>query len=201
MIKSVIFDIGRVVLPIDWDRVVETLGLTRDAGHRLAHLVSTGHHYDSYERGDISTEEFFLGFEREYGLSHHPEKLKEAWLALLLPPFPGLGAVLKSLKNRAEVYALSNTNEAHYDHFSKKFEIFEHFHQLFASHHLQARKPEPQIYQSVLIRIQRQPHEVLFLDDLQVNIDAARDLGMNAERVENSVEQIKQALQAHGLWK
>lgn len=201
MIKAVIFDIGRVVLPIDWDRVVQKLGLSAEEGKILGHQVSTGAHYDAYERGALTTEQFFSGFAEQYGLYHEPHELHAAWQELLLPPFAGLEEVLVELKNHATIYGLSNTNEAHYERFTQDFAIFQHFEKVYASHHLNARKPEPEIYQKVLKELNHPPQATLFLDDLHDNVAAARNLGMNSVQVENSVEQIIQALQQFGILK
>ena len=201
MINAVIFDIGRVILPIDWSRVIESLGLTPEQGAELGSRVAQGEYYDIYERGGMSTEDFFKGFEKEYGLNHSEEEIRKAWMQLILPPFMGIDEVLSHLKSSVEVYALSNTNEAHSSHFMKEFEVFAHFHEVFTSHGLQARKPEKEIYEKLLATTGKKPEETLFLDDLEVNIEAARELGMNAERVENSVDQVKQVLESYQLWK
>lgn len=201
MINAVIFDIGRVILPIDWSRVIASLGLTPDEGAELGNRVATGEYYDAYERGDMSTEDFFKGFEKEYGLNHTEDEIRRAWMQLILPPFMGIDEVLSHLKQSVEVYALSNTNEAHSAHFMREFEVFEHFHEVYTSHGLQARKPEKEIFEKMLALVKKVPGETLFLDDLEDNIVAARELGMNAERVENSVDQVRQVLERYSLWK
>jgi putative hydrolase of the HAD superfamily len=59
------------------------------------------------------------------------------------------------------------------------------------------RKPEPRIYQITLERLGTSPEATLFLDDVEVNCEAARAVGLNAIRFRSSdqaIEEIEAAL-------
>ncbi len=61
------------------------------------------------------------------------------------------------------------------------------------------RKPEPQIYQMTLERLGVEPGEALLVDDIEINCDAARQLGMQAvwfRSTDQAVEEIERALTA-----
>jgi HAD superfamily hydrolase (TIGR01509 family) len=45
---------------------------------------------------------------------------------------------------------------------------------------VQLRKPEPEIYLLSAERLGLQPKECVFIDDLELNVDGARALGMTA---------------------
>jgi len=201
LIKAVVFDVGRVILPIEWSNVVKSLGLSDQEGKAFGQKVGHGSHYDLYERGQLSTEDFFSGFSKEYGLHHDKDQLKEAWALLIHPPFDGIHEVLEHLKSQVEVYALSNTNPAHFEKFMSEYTEFSHFHKVFTSFHLNARKPEHEIYFKVVETLQMPPAEILFLDDMAENVHAARNIGMHSEKVENSVEEIHKVLSHYKLWK
>ena len=47
------------------------------------------------------------------------------------------------------------------------------------------RKPDPRIYLLVCERLEVEPHEAAFLDDLGVNLKAARALGMTTIKVDD----------------
>ena len=49
-------------------------------------------------------------------------------------------------------------------------------------------KPDPEIYQSMVETIGLPPERLLFFDDNQINIDAARRIGINAYRVRGVTE-------------
>ena len=59
------------------------------------------------------------------------------------------------------------------------------------------RKPDPKIYQITLERIGLAGNECIFVDDVEVNCDAARELGMAAvhfQANEQAIEEIRAAL-------
>lgn len=198
-VKAVIFDIGRVILPVDWEKVTASLGLTVEQAESLRLEVVHGPHYDSYERGDISTSDFFAGFSKHYGLDHPTDELVSAWNSMIHAPFDGIEDVLQQLKKKVEIYTLSNTSQAHADHFLGTYKEFEHFHGIHTSFSLKARKPEKEIYLALLDEINHLPENTLFLDDLVENLEVAKGIGMNAEQTVNSVEQTKTILKKYGL--
>jgi putative hydrolase of the HAD superfamily len=60
-----------------------------------------------------------------------------------------------------------------------------------------SRKPEPRIYQITLERLGASPEEALFIDDVEVNCEGARELGIAAIRfrsTEQAIAQIEAAL-------
>jgi len=60
------------------------------------------------------------------------------------------------------------------------------------------RKPEPEIFHIALERAQVKPEEVLFLDDFEANLEAAKALGIDGIFVtpdeEKTIADLKQAL-------
>jgi epoxide hydrolase-like predicted phosphatase len=59
------------------------------------------------------------------------------------------------------------------------------------------RKPDPAIYRLTCERLALEPVQCVFLDDLEVNVDAARDLGMTAvhhRHPDQSVREVHAAL-------
>jgi putative hydrolase of the HAD superfamily len=60
-------------------------------------------------------------------------------------------------------------------------------------------KPDPEAFQHVLRELEVQADAVVFFDDLQQNIDAARAVGINAVRV-RAFSDVEPALRAEGLY-
>lgn len=56
-------------------------------------------------------------------------------------------------------------------------------------------KPDPRIYEEAMRQMNAEPHDVLFLDDTQINIDAAHDFGLNAVRF-TDIEQARKDVEA-----
>ena len=60
------------------------------------------------------------------------------------------------------------------------------FDQLFFSCHLGCAKPDASFFEEVTYRLELQNDQILFLDDLSGNVDAARKVGWHAEQVTNA---------------
>jgi putative hydrolase of the HAD superfamily len=63
------------------------------------------------------------------------------------------------------------------------------------------RKPAPEIYELTLERLGVAPQDAVFLDDIEINCDAARALGMTAvwfRSTEQAIEEIEAILQGRG---
>jgi HAD superfamily hydrolase (TIGR01509 family) len=67
----------------------------------------------------------------------------------------------------------------------------------FASFQIKIAKPDPAAFQYVFNAMSCKPSEILFLDDKRMNVDAARRVGMKAERV-NGIGQVKKILSEYG---
>lgn len=67
------------------------------------------------------------------------------------------------------------------------------------SHEVGVAKPDPRIYQLACERLALEPEEILFLDDVPANVEAARALGMHAvlfESTEQAIADVKAELAA-----
>jgi len=75
------------------------------------------------------------------------------------------------------------------------------FEREFYSCHLGVKKPDPAYFRAVLGVLDRPAHEILFLDDCETNVAAARDVGLRAARFEldRGVPGLRRALAAFGI--
>jgi putative hydrolase of the HAD superfamily len=76
--------------------------------------------------------------------------------------------------------------------------LTEMFDACFVSYRTGFMKPEREAYLHALRELDVAPHEVLFLDDLEPNVAAARGLGLRAERVRGFAD-VAPLLRAAGL--
>jgi len=71
-----------------------------------------------------------------------------------------------------------------------------------ASHELGAVKPDEEIHRKAERLLEAAPAEILFFDDTEENIDAARAFGWNAELIDHAGDPAAQAaehMRAHGV--
>jgi putative hydrolase of the HAD superfamily len=96
------------------------------------------------------------------------------------------------------VAVLSNTNHVHWEAGARSWRLLQMFDRAFLSFEIGLVKPDPEIFTYVADELRVVPEAVLFLDDNQLNVDAAREVGMRAERVVG-VSEARQALVEVGI--
>ena len=127
----------------------------------------------------------------------HYRKFRRLWCGGL-SFVPRTNAMLRSVSRRRPVYLLSNTNRLHYDYIRRRYSFTRRVRGAVLSYRVGKRKPEPGIYRAAL-RMARVPaRKALFIDDLPVNVAAARKLGWNALRY-RTPEQLRKELRRLGL--
>ncbi|HKL38249.1 MAG TPA: HAD family phosphatase [Bacteroidales bacterium] len=188
-VSNIIFDLGGVILNIDPYKTVAAmreLGIDNfDAVY--AHLKQT-RTLDDLEKGLITQRKFLDQIKQDSSQALTDDQILKAWNALLLDFPEDRIRLLQHLKanTRYRTYLLSNTNIIHYRVYTRALQeqhgimgLESLFDKAYFSHELHMRKPEPEIYEYVLNDAQMDPEQTLFIDDSDVNIEAARKLGVN----------------------
>jgi putative hydrolase of the HAD superfamily len=104
-----------------------------------------------------------------------------------------------ALKERGILTAiLSNMGDNVLANMKREFNWLSRFDVLVWSYQLKMAKPDPAIYRHVLKELGTRPEETLFIDDRQVNIDAANAMGMKGVLF-TDVDQLRADLVAQGL--
>ena len=124
-------------------------------------------------------------YHQKFNISN--ESLKNAWNAILLD-FPETRlAFLKELaeSKKYRLFLLSNTNDLHISWIQDNWgmelynEFKNYFEKFYLSHEINFRKPDNNIYEFVLRENKLVAEETLFVDDLEINTEAAKSLGIN----------------------
>jgi putative hydrolase of the HAD superfamily len=171
---------------------METLGVTmqriaeREGAHPLFEL----------EKGNL-TEEAFLGQiadELETQLGHRPEmhRFSEIYFDALKANDPMI-ELMRDLKARGLRMGLLTNNVREWEPLWRGMvPIDEIFEVVVDSAFVGMRKPEPEIYSLTLERLGGglRFEDCVFLDDIEVNCDAARELGMAAVRFHDNDQAI-----------
>jgi HAD superfamily hydrolase (TIGR01509 family) len=198
---ALLFDLGRVVLDIDFSKVVACWA--GHAGCEPAHLAGRfswrDDFYQRHEKGEISDGEFFAALRAMLGVDLSDAQFLEGWNKIFAGEMPGIAALLARAAQRLPLYAFSNTNNAHVAHFSTEYaDILGHFREIFLSSAIGLRKPDAAAYDHVVKEIGVPADRIVFFDDLAENIAGARDRGLNAVHV-TSPDDVAKALAALGI--
>lgn len=173
-VKLLVFDMGHVFVDFDWNAVCE--GFCRISGRTREQLKEDFRYVASlgYERGEISTADFLCALNGRLETSLTVEQFTELW-NVTFQENAEMAELLAVLKEQRPLYLLSNTNEVHFDFLESSFTVTRHFSEVILSYKVRSSKPDRQIYEEVLKRSGLSAAECLFVDDLAVNIAAARD--------------------------
>jgi glucose-1-phosphatase len=197
---ALLFDLGRVVLDIDFNKA-----LTCWAGHAgctpaelVARFVREGSYRD-HEVGKIDDAAYFESLRQSLGIRLSDAQMLEGWNAIFAGEMPGIGPLLARASKRLPLYAFSNTNPPHVEHFSKTYAaVLGHFREIFLSSTIGLRKPDAAAYDHVVKAIGVPAQRIVFFDDSADNIEGARSRGLIGVHV-TSPDDVAKALAALGI--
>lgn len=193
----VLFDLGGVLVELTG---VPTMGTWAaiDVDDELWHRWLTCPWVRRFERGECSADDFARGMVDSWRLPVAPDVFLESFRIWPRGLFPGARELLEALAPGLERACLSNSNELHWPRARDEMELGTLLDRHFVSHEIGMVKPDAEIFEHVVESLARPPDRILFLDDNQLNVEAARAAGLSAERT-LGVESARRALAERGL--
>jgi len=199
MIKSIIFDLGKVIVPFDFNRAYERM--SAHSGLPITEIRSRlikSDLFRTFETGSIEPGEFvtqvcsLLDFTIEY------KEFCEIWSSIFFPETLVSAALLESLSRNYRLVLLSNTNAIHFEMIRENYPLLRHFHEFVLSFEVGAMKPSPVIYRKAVEAAGCKPEECLFFDDIGENIEGARGEGLDGVLFLGA-KQLDMELRARGI--
>lgn len=186
----IITDLGGVLVDFDGRAMIQNFGKLCRASPEEVESFFNGESRDTFEIGRMSPQEFcekakaeigFGGtqdaFEREFSNPTHFNFNREVFDLYFLNLKP---------RNSVEFWMLSNINILHAEYIFKRWPgISANCRRVYLSCELGLRKPDRAIYKKVLELGGRSCNRYIFIDDLEENVEAARDCGIGAARFES----------------
>lgn len=190
-IKSIIFDLGGVLVDLSTEKTAEAFAALADIStHNVFQAYTSNPDFNAYEKGDISDSDFRNAVRRIFSINASNFEIDQCWNAMLLNLPSTKLTLLEALKQHFKTIVLSNTNAIHLNYIERfmlngsPLELL--FHKAYYSHKVRMRKPELNIYTHVLEENNLTPEQTIFLDDSQENIDAAKSLGIQTIHITHS---------------
>ena len=195
MIKAVFWDFGGVITSSPFDSFnifEESQDLPKDIIRTINSTNPDNNAWAKLERSEIDQEEFDSLFEfesQEFGFSIRGKEV----LTLLKGQIrPEMVKALRKIKNKLVQGCLTNNIQSNDNQEIQKEntsisrahqEVMGLFDFVFESSKENVRKPDPRFYELACDRGKVKPSEVIFLDDLGINLKPARVLGMQTIKV------------------
>ncbi|MFN3979331.1 MAG: HAD family hydrolase [Caldilinea sp.] len=178
--RFVLFDIGNVLVHYDHQRTMAALA---DLYH--ADPIQLSIFYSQIGRqfgiGEITPTQVVDMLNSHYNTTRSLEEFAEAFCAGLMRDDAALAyAVALQVEGELAVGAISNTNAVHVAWLDAHAPELNEFELVIMSNEVGLRKPDPEIYELAMEILDASPAQILYVDDLAENVEAARQLGANA---------------------
>jgi putative hydrolase of the HAD superfamily len=176
---NVVFDLGGVVLT--WDPATIIASVFDDERERsLVHERVFGDpDWARLDRGELSDDDAIMRAEVRTGIpAARLRVLLDTFPRALVPVEPVLELVSHVREGGNRLYVLSNLHRASFERVRDELGIFQLFDGSIVSCEVGAAKPEPAIYRRLLADFDLEPTATVFIDDTQVNLDAAAEFGI-----------------------
>lgn len=190
-IKSIIFDMGGVLVDLD---VPACMAAFRDGLKftRINEILSAGFVngiYGALESGRITADEFRAEVLQASAPGYGAADVDAAFGKILKGIAPEKVELLHRLSKDYDLYMLSNNNAICLARAREMFvaagaPLEQTFKRLFMSFEMKMLKPDVEIYRETVNAIGGDPQEMLFIDDVEANVDGARTAGLHAVRYE-----------------
>jgi putative hydrolase of the HAD superfamily len=206
-IEAVVCDFGGVLttpLLASFMAVQDEIGITpENLGKAMRAVAEEDGENPLYalEKGEVAETDFLerLGEALEPLLGHHPQlhRFREIYFAALHPN-PPMIELMRELKSAGMRMAMLTNNVREWEPLWRPMlPVDEIFETVVDSGFVGVRKPEAQIYELTLERLDLPAEACLFVDDLLPNIEGARAAGMSAVHFrdnEQAIAEIRAAL-------
>lgn len=196
-IKAVVFDMGGVIVRLSsLDEVLSGAGLSSDEIWERWILSDS---VRAFESGRCDLDAFANGLVAEMGLDIGSAELIERFTRFPMGLYDGAEQLVRDVGTRCTTGVLSNTNSLHWETQTDHDVVQSLFDRHYLSYRLGLVKPDAAIYEYALADLSLSPHEVLFLDDNQVNVDGAAAVGLAAAVAKGPIE-ARTVLTAFGVF-
>jgi HAD superfamily hydrolase (TIGR01509 family) len=190
--RTVLFDLGNVLVKIQPEAFSARLGFAHSELHgpsadRVREIVR------QYEIGTLSTGQYLEDLHILFGRRFSHDVIRQAMLDIIAEPLEGMDDLVRRVASVATVGLVSNTNELHFLRSLEAVPALRFMREFFLSYELKALKPDPAYYARVLARIPHAAGAIVFIDDLEENVEEARRAGMVGLRFEG-LEQLRKQL-------
>lgn len=191
--KNIIFDLGNVLVKLDEAatmRAFEALGWPKK--EHIREYAEGQRLFQAMGVGQMSNKQFFDAFRATTHSNVTDRQITDATNAMLLYiPEEKKRKLLQLRVKGHRVFLLSNTIDLHWQYCKNnlfpmdQYGVDDYFEKTFLSQEMHMKKPDDEIFQQVVKDAAMDPGATLFIDDLEVNCEAAERNGIRTFQNKN----------------
>lgn len=182
-IKAIIFDLGRVLVDVRFDRqTAKFFGVNTEKPEDAASILDQAFQNELFRKlnkGEISSFQFYQAFVKDFNLTLDYDTFVKFWCDVFAP-IPGMEELFWQVKQKYPVGLLSDTDELHWNYCREQFPFLKSIEKPTLSFEIGALKPEAKCYFKAAENVGFKVEECLFIDDREVNVLGAHKVGMQA---------------------
>jgi glucose-1-phosphatase len=187
-IRIILFDVGGVLVEVTGIDVILEWVEHRLSAQDVWRFWFSSPAVRAFETGRIEPARFATEVLAELNLDLRPEDFLKAFVSWPARLYPGVAELLSRIPPSYTRALLSNSNALHWPRVMDDLGLGAAFEHRFVSHLIGWVKPDAQAFEHALEGLRCAPSEVLFLDDSELNVAAARHLGIRAAQVRGAAE-------------
>jgi len=209
-ITAVFWDFGGVLTTSPFEnfrRFEAENGLPRDFLRGINARNPDRNAWARFERSELDQDAFDRAFEAESRAAGHPVPGRKVIELLAGDLRPDMVAALERIRGDFRVACITNNMRAgegpgmqrSLERAGEIEAVMGLFEQVIESSRLGLRKPDPRIYRHACEQMGVAPEEVVYLDDLGINLKPAREMGMTTIKVAEPGPALRELEQVLGL--
>lgn len=202
-IKALLFDLGGVIIRIDWNKIfdqwAERCPFTSDEIHNRFSMDSA---YKQHERGELSAADYFAYLKSKLGYEGDDQAFIDGWNAIFVGEVGETVTLLNHLKTKIPLYLLTNSNPTHELFWRNTYSgTIELFTDVFVSSSLGHRKPDRSVFEAIAEKTGIELSSILFFDDTLENVEGARAAGVHSVLVTQPADILRALSPQHPISK
>ena len=190
-LRAVIFDIGRVLIRVDIQRVKSALaqGLPFTP-EELWSAIEKDPRWPDWQEGRMAPRDWHLHLSKRFNISLDFEHFKNVWNSALDPAPIHKASVFARLAKSHRLGLLSNTDPIHVEKLESTYDFFAYFPKAVRTYScsIGASKPDPLIFRQALRACRVRAEETVYVDDILAYVEAARRLGFTGVHFQSPVQ-------------
>lgn len=192
--KNIVFDFGNVIGKFDGHYILRQFCSSEQDLELLFDVIFSG--WGELDKGTVDYNENI-----ENVVCRVPARLEDTvrsffrgWPEHIIP-IRQTADFIRELKDRkVPIYLLSNA-PTYFAEWAQRIDTLRLFDGIVFSAPLKMAKPEPAIYQYLFQTYDLKPEECFFIDDLEKNIRAAKEAGMDGIIFTGSIDEVKEKIE------